>query len=109
MKVEVGIQRPRPLRVLSIDVTAKICPALRIDPSCPVRQQHRNSLAQAHIARLSIVEHTCDRFLIPALAVVEHEFRQFEHSLHTDAARAEGALGAIEQRLRGRVVQINEV
>ena len=106
---ETRFQCLRPLRILPVDVAAEVHPALRIDPCSPVREQHRNALRQADVARFPVLDRARERCRVPAFRIIEHELGQLQRALDPYAPRAERAPGALELGLRRRVMQLDEV
>lgn len=102
-----GSEQPGELGVAPVHVPAKPEHATVVDPGGPVGDVDRDRLRQRHRALSPRIDPGTDRFRRPLGIVAQRPDRQIERFFDPDAAVAEGADGAAEERRSGRVVQVD--
>ena len=92
-----------------VEVMTEIDPPVRPNPGSPIEQYYRDGFVQEDGSGLTRLDDPVDGLAVPLRFVVQQQAGKIQCVLDPNAAGAEGAFGAVEQFLIGRVMQINGV
>src|ERR1044072_3265246 len=95
--------------VPTVDVPAELDRTVLVGPGGPIEQVDRNRFGQRHGAVHRLAQRAQQRVAIPPWIRPEQIQGELDRPLNPDAAMAEVPLRFLEQRPRGRVVQVDVV